>query len=63
MVSMDVRQFLKIIIYYQKTTDNQKHIYIYYPCNFLFSRFFKVTVENLTLFAATVYHLACGKST
>lgn len=25
MVSMDVRQFLKTIIYYQKTTDNQNY--------------------------------------
>ena len=39
MASMDVRQFLRAIIYYQKTIDSQKHINIYYPYNFLFSRF------------------------
>jgi len=63
MVSMYVTQFLKTIIYYQQTIENQRHMNIYYPYNILFSRFLKVTVRNLTLFAATVYQLACGTFT
>ena len=54
---MDVRQFLKTIIYYQKTMDNQEHIHMVtltIACLLYIFTFFKVTIENSTLSAATI---------
>ena len=58
MVSIDVRQFLKTIIYYQKTKDIQNHINMItltFACLLYIFTFFKVAIENSTLSALTIH--------
>ena len=55
---MDVRQFLKTIIYYQETKDIQKHINMItltIACLLYIFTFFKVAIENSTLSPLTVH--------